>query len=122
MNFNKLISEALNEDGSFDVAEDGDYIIVLKNTTFSNTDTDVLFKAGTVFEVIYADFDDMGCWYVVELKNGIPGQYVNRDQEYIIGMGKDLDVIECVDKNKYEIKHSLTPATKQTFNDLIDEL
>jgi hypothetical protein len=125
MNY-KQILEVYNKDGSFDIATDGDYIILLKDTTFATADyseTDVPFKAGTVFEVIYEDEDDMGCWYVVELKDGVPGSYVNRDQEYIIGMGKeDIKNTKCVNKRDYEIKHQLTPSTLKTFGELIDEL
>jgi hypothetical protein len=123
MNFNSLVQEVFNEDGSFDVATEGDYIILLNDTTFSDAEygnTDVPFKAGTVFEVIFEDEEDMSCWYVVELKDGVPGSYVNRNQEYIIGMGKeDIKNTKCVNKKVYETLHGLEGDAKETWEDIL---
>jgi len=118
MNFKKLVLEVFNEDGTFDIGEDGDYIILLKDTTFSDAEygnTDVPFKAGTVFEVIYEDEEDMGCWYVVELKDGKPESYVDRDKEYIIGMSKeDIENTKCINKKEYETYYNLKHNNKMS--------
>jgi hypothetical protein len=121
MNFKQYF---LKESEQQDLAEEGDYISLLKDNTLPTADwseLDVSFKAGTIFEVIYLDEDDMGCWYVTPLVNGVPGNYVDRDVEYIIGLSQ-IENVKCIDKRSYEIKHTLTSQTKETFGDLIDEL
>jgi hypothetical protein len=113
-----------------DLGEDGDYIILNKDLTIFDVDyNDAHFKAGTVFEIIYTDEDDMEGYYVTPLVNGVPGKYVNRDEEYMISLAfqweqrdKGINNINVVPKRDYELKYSLTPKTQQTFNDLIDEL
>jgi len=113
-----------------DLGEDNDYIILLRDLTIMDTDyNDVDFKAGTVFEIIYTDEDDMEGYYVVELIGGIPYRYVNKDQEYFISFAfqweqrdKGINNITVVPKRTYELKRSLTPSTAKTFGDIIDEL
>ena len=117
------ILESRYEDGSFDMAEDGDYIRLINDTTLCTAhfeELDVPFKAGTVFEVVYADEDDMACWYVLELKDGKPGSYVNRDKEYVISMGNDLPNIECIDKKVYETLYGLKGSAKETWTDILE--
>jgi hypothetical protein len=128
MNFNQLVLEELGD--TYDLAEAGDYIVLLTNNKFALADwseTDVSFKAGTVFEVIYEDEDDMGAYYATPLVNGQPGEYVNRDVEYIISLSNhDTKDIKAVSKDEYErvynIKNSISGQTKDTFGGLIDEL
>ena len=113
-----------------DLGKDNDYIILLRDLTIMDTDyNDVDFKAGTVFEIIYTDEDDMEGYYVVELKDGKPGFYVNKDQEYFISLAfqweqrdKGINNITVVPKSTYEFKHSLNPSTVKSFEELIDEL
>ena len=118
-----------------DLGEDGDYIIFNKDLTIMDTDyNDVDFPAGTVFEIIYTDEDDMEGYYAKPLINGVPGKYVcgddeNEDGEYMISLAyqweqrdKGINSINIVPKKMYELKYSLTPKTQQTFNDIIDEL
>jgi hypothetical protein len=128
MNFKQLVLEELSD--TYDLAEEGDYIVLLTNNEFADAtwnNLDVPFKAGTVFEVIYEDEDDMGCYYATPLVNGQPGKYVNRDVEYIIGLSNhDTKAIKTISKEEYErvynIKNSISGQTKDTFGGLIDEL
>jgi hypothetical protein len=113
-----------------DLGDEGDYIILLQDSDdLTNMDHEtVKFKKGTVFEIIYEDQDDMGCYYSVELKDGKPGNYVDRNKEYHIPLylqEKQIEgnyIMTIVPKSIYELKHSLKPSTTKTFEDIIDEL
>jgi hypothetical protein len=128
MNFNQLVLEELGD--TYELAEEGDYIVLLTDNKFADAtwdNLDVPFKTGTVFEVIYEDEDDMGCYYATPLVSGKPGEYINRDVEYIIPLSShDTKSIKAFSKEDYErtynIKNSISSQTKETFGGLIDEL
>ena len=113
-----------------DLGDEGDYIILLQDSDdLTNMDHEtVKFKKGTVFEIIYEDEDDMGCYYSVELKDGKPGNYVDIDKEYHIPLylqekqKEGKYIITIVPKQTYELKQSLSTSTVKTFSDIIDEL